>query len=122
MEIEMESKQLAQQMAQFTGTEHYYQHPLFRMKYTDGVQFFAENAGGGAYWFLDIVGTELMETHLTEPFISIKLIAHSMKASIVATDGNDNNLWIREIEFTDCPDGDWRFYLIDGILLYVREY
>lgn len=118
----MDSMQLKHEMAQFTGTENYYRHTISRMTYTDGVKFFAENAGGGAYWFLDIVGTELMQIQKIEPFISIKLIAKDSKAIISATDGNDNKLWSRAIEYTDCPDGEWSFYLIDGILILTREY
>lgn len=118
----MDSSQLKHGMAQFIGTENYYRHVLSRMKYTDGVQFFAENAGGGAYWFLDIVGTELMQIQKTQPFISIKLNIIESKADIIATDGNDNILWCRSIEFTDCPEGEWSFYLIDGIMLLTREY
>lgn len=118
----MDSIQLKHEMAQFTGTEHYYRHALSRMTYTDGVQFFAENAGGGAYWFLDIVGTELIQIQKAEPFISIKLNAQDGKADISATDGNDKELWSRAIEYTDCPDGEWAFYLIDGVMLLTREY
>lgn len=118
----MDSSQLKNEMAQFTGTEYYYRHLLSRMKYTDGVKFFAENAGGGAYWFLDIVGTELMEIQKSEPFISIKLNVQDNKAVITASDGNDKKLWARAIEYTDCPDGEWSFYLIDEIMLFIREY
>ncbi len=118
----MDSSKLKQNLAQFTGTENYYRHVMSRMKYTDGVQFFAENAGGGAYWFLDIVGTELMEIQQSQPFISIKLSAQECKADICATDGNDTPLYMRHIAFTDCPDGEWEFYLIDEIMLLTREY
>ncbi len=118
----MDHPELKHGLAQFIGTEHYFPHAISRMKYTDGVQFFAENAGGGAYWYLDIVGTELMDIHLTEPFLSITLKANKGQAVIVATDGNDNRLYELHIEFTDCPDGDWSFYLIDGILLLTGEY
>ena len=118
----MNSMELQQGLSQFIGTEHYYRHTFGRMTYTDGVQFFAEHAGGGAYWFLDIVGTELMQIHLTEPFVSIKLCVADDKADILASDGNDKPLYQRHIEFTDCPAGEWAFYLIDNILLLVREY
>lgn len=118
----MDSTQLKHGMTQFTGTEHYYRHALGRMKYTDGVKFFAENAGGGAYWFLDIVGTELIRFQQSEPFISIGLNAKDGKADISATDGNGNVLWARAIGFTDCPGGEWDFYLIDEILLLAGEY
>ena len=118
----MNNTELKQGLAHFTGTEHYFLHAISRMKYTDGVQFFAENAGGGAYWFLDIVGTELMQIHMTEPFVSIMLKAENGQADIIATDGNDKALYQRHIEFTDCPDGEWTFYLIDAILLLTGEY
>lgn len=118
----MNNTELKQGLAHFTGTEHYFPHAISRMKHTDGVQFFAENAGGGAYWFLDIVGTELMEIHMTEPFVSITLKAENGQADIIASDGNDTQLFQRHIEFTDCPDGEWTFYLIDGILLLTGEY
>lgn len=118
----MDHTQLKHEMAQFTGTEHYYRHVLSRMTYTDGVKFFAENAGGGAYWFLDIVGTELMQIHLSQSFISITLNVQDNKADIRATDGNDTPLYKRHIAFTDCPEGEWAFYLIDGIMLLTREY
>ena len=39
-------------LRQFTGTEHWYRHPLARkVLYTDGVQHVAEQ--GEAYWLLD---------------------------------------------------------------------
>ncbi len=41
-------------LGQFTGTEHYYRHGLFRnVVYTDGVQFLAEEAA--AYWLIDAI-------------------------------------------------------------------
>ncbi len=83
---------------------------------------FAENAGGGAYWFLDIVATEVLPLLKKEPFIHIVLAAKDRKATIKADDGNGVVLWDREIEFTDCPDGDWRFYLADNVLMVPSEY
>jgi len=120
----MNSTELAQGLSQFIGTEHYYRHALGKIKYTDGVKFFAENAGAGAYWFLDIVGTEIVQLQQSEPFIHIVLDSSELenRATITADDGNDNQLWSRRIEFTDCPPGVWEFYLIDGIMLLTREY
>ena len=120
----MNSTELANGLSQFTGTEHYYRHALGPMKYTDGVAFFAENAGGGAHWFLDIVGTELMQLQQTAPFIHVVLDSSEVenRATIKADDGNDILLWSREIEFTDCPPGTWEFYLIGGVLMLSGEY
>jgi hypothetical protein len=120
----MNSTELKNGLSQFTGTEHYYRHVLCKLKYTDGVAFFAENAGGGAYWFLDIVCTELMQLQQTVPFIHVVLDSSEIenRATLMADDGNDELLWRKEIEFTDCPPGSWEFYLIGGVLMLSREY
>jgi hypothetical protein len=99
----------------FTGTENYYLHPLARtVTYTDGVQHFAE--GAGAYWFLDILATEVAQLmrRKKEDFIHIKMLVKDRGAKITADDGNDNVLWSKDILFTDCPEGEWRFYMAPG--------
>ena len=114
--------ELQQDLRQFTGTEHYYKHNFGGMLYTDGVKYFAEKAGGGAYWFLDIVSTELMRLAAEEGFLSIHLFAKNGKAKLSADDGNDNILWTKNIDFTDCPDGDWMFFLTDKVMMIPSEY
>lgn len=117
----MNSKTLQSDLSQFIGTDNWHQHALNRkMTYTDGVQYFAENAG--AYWFLDIVATELMEIHRREAFLNIKLIVEERKATILADDGNDRPRFSRNIEYTDCPPGEWQFYLTDNVMLLPSEY
>ena len=87
---------LSADLQMFMGTEQWFRHPLSsNFKYTDGVKFFAEHCGGGAYWLMDIIQTEVVPL-LTEEnyFISIKmdvLLGENNKvATIVADDGNDN--------------------------------
>jgi len=117
----METIDLKDALRQFTGTENWYRHPLGNMLYTDGVQYFAEAAG--CYWFLDIVATELMEIQNGgEHFVFIEMDVQDGEADLRATDGNDRELWSRHIKFTDCPTGQWRFYLVDGVLLLPSEY
>lgn len=101
----MNAQDLESNLRQFTGTEQWHRHGLnHNMLYTDGVQYFAENAGGGAYWFLDIVATEIFALQKAEPFISISMLVEGGKASIVATDGDvPIPIWTRDIEYTDCP-------------------
>lgn len=110
---------LQTELQQFTGTSCYYKHP-FGLKYTDGIQYMAETCG--AYWFLDIISTELLALNKTEPFISINLHVADNKGTIKADDGNENPLWERELEYTDFPEGEFRFYLIDGVALLPSEY
>ena len=51
----MSSKTLrASDLAQLTGSECWYRHPLYpSITYTDGAQYVAE--AGGAYWLLDAI-------------------------------------------------------------------
>lgn len=121
----------------FTGTEGYmrYNMPLTpkdqQMLLTDGAHYFAENCGGGAYWLMDIIQTEVVPL-LTEEnyFIVIKMDVlqgeNNKVATIVADDGNDNLLWSRDIGFTDADIGTWKFYLIDDgqqkVLMLPSEY
>lgn len=117
-----EPNELASDLTQFTGTEHYYRHWLGKMIYTDGTKYFAEVAGGGAHWLLDIIATEILNLQLKEPFISIELIVTGSYAVLQATDGNEKQLYNKRIAFTTCPEGAWGFYLIDNILLLRSEY
>lgn len=114
--------ELKHELRMFTGTEQWYQHGLVRaFMYTDGVKYFAENAGGGAYWLLDILATELLPKQKKYPFIAVKFVV-GKKNAITATDGNDTQIYSKKIDYTDCPEGTWEFYLIDNILLLTSEY
>lgn len=119
--VRKSSNEISNALAQCTGTEHWYRHPLVRsFLYTDGVRIFCTMAE--AYWFLDIVATEVLPIQTHQPFIAVTLAVKGDTAVITAEDGNYNHLWKRDIAFTDCPEGDWKFYLIDNVLLATSEY
>ena len=123
METSTQTQDLAAELLQFTGTEHWWGHPLRRtMTFTDGVKHFMERAE--AYWFGDIVATELMDLQQqdSEEFLHITMTVKAGSALINVTDGNDRHLWEKRIDWTDCPEGEWVFYLIDGVLLLPSEY
>ena len=49
----------AQDLRQFTGTEHWYRHGIVhRVLFTDGAKYVA--AQGGAYWLLDEIALAQM--------------------------------------------------------------
>ena len=109
-------------LQQFYGTETWYHHQFSSVLYTDGVKFFADAAG--AYWLLDILLTETviaMRDH-GEAFSMVTLKVKAGKARIEADDGDGNIFWSRDIDFTDAPEGDWDFYLVDGVLMLPSEY
>lgn len=106
-------------LSQFTGTENWYKHPFSKVTYTDGVKYFADQAG--AYWFIDIAVCLPMEFP-KEEFFSVSLESSDGKAKLVVDDGNENILMTKDIEFTDCPDGTYEFYLTNDVLLLTSEY
>ncbi|PZN83063.1 MAG: hypothetical protein DM484_05310 [Candidatus Methylumidiphilus alinenensis] len=115
---------LESHLCQFSGTENWYRHGLVKgMLYTDGVKSFAEKGGAeGAYWFLDVVATEIFPLLRNEPFLSIVLSVQGRKATVKVVDGNCQMLWEKRIDFTDMQTGDWKFYLTDNVLLLPGEY
>jgi hypothetical protein len=72
-------------LCQFTGSEHWYRHPLARntVTYTDGAQYVAEHAG--AYWLLDIIA--IAQRHekavSAEPFQVWKLTVDGKQSGTV---------------------------------------
>lgn len=106
-------------LSQFTGTEQWYRHPFSKVTYTDGVKYFAETAG--AYWFIDQVIFLPME-YPKEEFFSITLNALDGKALIVVDDGNENVLMNKDIYPTDCPNGSYKFFLTNDVLMLTSEY
>jgi hypothetical protein len=114
---------LSADLKMFTGTEQWFKHPLSsNFLYTDGVKFFAEHCGGGAYWFLDILATELADLQETEDFMSITLIVVDKSAKILVDDGNGNILHTREVDYTDAEEGAWKFFFTNNVLLLPSEY
>jgi hypothetical protein len=122
--MKLTTDELKSNLNRFYGSDVWYRHGLNRnMLYTEGVQYFAENAGGhGAYWLLDIIATEVFPLLKKEPFIHITTHVREERAWIVADDGNGSEFWHCDIQFTDLQPGTWEFYLTDNVLLLPSEY
>ena len=106
-------------LRQFTGTDNWYKHWMGRILYTDGVKHFAEMAG--AYWFIDVVGS-VWNIISAEEFVSIKMMVKEGKANVVMDDGDGKVIYTQVIEFTDCPEGNWQFFLEGNVLLVPSEH
>ena len=112
-------------LRRFTGTENYYQQSFNRkIMYTDGVKYFVEHAGQGAYWFLDILISEREILEQASDFACIKLEVDNFKqATISVTDGDYSPpVFTRKIHYTDCPEGIWEFYFTNNVILLPSEY
>lgn len=115
---------LRARLAHHTGSASLIRHPFNKAcTYTEGVEDFANSAG--AYWLLDILMTEpaIVRGMKTEGFVVIELDVKDEKARlIVKRDTHDPELFSRAIDFTDCPEGLWRFYFTDNVLMLPGEY
>ena len=121
-------------LSQFYGSDVQYRYKLPmtpELRMSEGVEYFAKEAG--AFWFLDIVATEIlpMSKKKDEYFVAIALaVTKRLGALIVASDGNDNDLYTKAIEYTDLPPNPngkgaakpYTFWLIDGVLILPSEY
>jgi len=117
MSANFEQAAPALDLSQFYGTENYYRHISGKV-YTDGVQYFASRAG--AYWFVDLMLLELATDE--GPFVAVTLTVKGDAADICVTDGNDGVLARKSIEWTDCPEGEYTFYICDGVMMLSSEY
>ncbi len=119
----MNQTELVNELSNHIGTSAYHFNPFYKwLNYTDGVESFAQHAGNGAYWFLDIIGTELKQLATEQDFLCITLKSESFRGHIIATDGNDKILYQKKIPFTDCPNGDYTFFLTNGVMMLSSEY
>lgn len=116
---------LAEQLKQFIGTEQWHRHPLNRnMLFTDGVKFIADTGGThGCYWLLDIIATEAMAHHKTEPMVVTTLtVGTDETATMTIDDGNGKKLTKRDLTYTDMDPGTWVIWLVDNVALLPSEY
>ena len=111
-------------LAQFTGTETWYRHPLVKtVLYTEGAQYVAE--AGGAYWLLDEIAfaQKSVQAVAAEGFQLWKLtVKPDHTARLVCEDGNGGKVFSKSIEYTDFPLPDIAFYFTNNVILLPSEY
>lgn len=112
-------------LAQFTGTENYYQHWLKRFVYTDGVYYVAET--GGAHWLIDAIAShqpELLLDSMLRQFQHwiLKVDLNNQKAQLICERDSDDVVLTQDIEFTDFPLDEIRFYVVSEVLMLPSEY
>lgn len=97
------------------------------MQYTDGVRYIAQECG--AYWLLDIIGTEFFPKQITGKkgweFLNIMCVATKVfattKMTITVDDGNDNVLATKLIDLTDFPVGTVKMWMENNVLYLPSE-
>ena len=119
--------QWAQELSQFSGTEHYYRITPDTV-ITDGAKFVADN--GETYWLMTAIASYLPQFKNTEPFIVANLqvnnTGNSRTALLKLEDGNDNILIEQHIAYTDFALDEIKLYVCDTgdmwVIMLPREY
>jgi hypothetical protein len=118
----MDTKELSSALANFTGSDNYYQHSLFRLKYTSGVKFLVDQAQ--AYWLIDLVLSYQNWRFRTKHQFQIWRLKPGRKYAAVAVceDGNGKVLRRQSIPYTDFPlELDIKLYFENEVLCLPSE-
>ena len=113
----------ASDLAQFTGSECWYRHPLYpSITYTDGAQYVAE--AGGAYWLLDAIVSHQHHTRVrSEPFQVWTLKVAQDRSAVLTCEDGDRGLIARQaIAFTDFPLPEVTLWLQNEVIFLPSEY
>ena len=112
----------------FHGTEMFYQIPLLRTRFTDGLKYLANVAD--CFWLItdtSVIAKSLMNR---SEFITIdfkrlseeKQDYSGYEAEIIYSDGNDNILEKQGYRATDFPLDELRLFFVNNTLMLPSEY
>ena len=112
----------------FHGTEMFYQIPLLRTRFTDGLKYLANVAN--CFWLItdtSVIAKSLMNR---SEFITIdfkrfpeeKQDYLGYEAEIIYSDGNDNILEKQGYKATDFPLDELRLFFVNDTLMLPSEY
>lgn len=126
--IEMNAEQKAafikSELRNFTGTETWFRHPLFRkFLFTEGVQFLAEAAE--CFWLIDMIyGFQLDQQAVKDEYFQTwdLTVGENKTATLTCGDGNDNIVFTHSLTFTTFPLDSIRLFFTDNVLLLPSEW
>lgn len=114
---------LIQELANFTGSQTFYRHPLFgKYVYTEGIQYLAENAG--AYWLIDFIFSNQIDKKIKDQLFQVWILQRKENDSATLRIENGNKELVKrfKIPFTDFPLQTVTLWLVDDTLLLPSEY
>lgn len=113
----------ASDLAHFTGSEHWYHHPLRpSITYTDGAHYVAE--AGGAYWLLDAIVSHQHDAQVRATAFQVWTLKVSADRTALLTceDGDHGLVTTQAIAFTDFPLPEITLWLQHGVIFLPSEY
>ena len=125
--MEIDKEKFESELAQFTGTEHYFKASILsNLKLTDGMQFLREKAN--CYWLTTIVESvqslDIIKEKQSFIVWRIELLKGS-KFKVTAWDDTPYKsqlLYSQEGPYTDFPIKEFDFYQCGEVLLLQSEY
>ena len=119
----MDTSRIMTDLSQFTGTETWWKHPIFRSyTYTDGVKYVADSCK--AYWLIDAILSHQGNKKVSKQEFQVwKLTKQGDESWILACeDGNNHKVVDQVIQFSDFPLNTITIWLTDRVLLLPSEY
>lgn len=114
----------AQDLTQFTGSQIFYRHALSGgCVYTEGVQYLAE--AGAAYWLLDAILCPQPHhpvLRAAEFQVWTLTVREDRSASLICTDGDNQQLYHHPIPWTDFPLDSVTLWFADRTLYLPSEH
>ena len=112
----------------FHGSEMFYQIPLIRTRFTNGLKYLANVAE--CFWLITDVSVIAKSLLNRSHFITIDFKRLSeekqdytgYEAEIIYSDGNGNVFETHQYNFTDFPLDELRLYFVDNTLMLPSEY
>lgn len=119
---------IKERLQYFNGSEVFYQIPLLRTRFTDGIKYLADAAE--CFWLVtdsSVVAKSLRErsSWVTIDFKRLpedKREASGYEAEIIYSDGNDNILERHGYNVTDFPLDELRLFFVNDTLMLPSEY
>lgn len=112
------------ELIHFTGSQEFYRHPIMReILFSEGAKYVAEEAQ--AYWLLDLIAfsQRCIGSVEQEEFQVWDLkVKKDQSAELTCGDGNGNTVFSKQIEQTDFPLPNIRFYFCNNCIHLPSEY
>ncbi len=120
--------QIKERLQYFTGTEMFYQLPLFRTRFTDGLKYLSEVTD--CFWLITDISVIAKSLMNRSEFITIDFRRLSKEeqdnsgneAEIIYSDGNNIILEKHGYTSTDFPLDELRLFFVNNTLMLPDEY
>ena len=118
----MKTNELEVEMQQYNGTAGYHRLTLTSLLATDGIRMIAKKAG--AFWLIDAIASYQANSQIKALAIQFwTLEVRDNEAVLYCVEDSGMPRIVEQIiEYTDFPDGDWKFYVQNGVMMLPEEY